>query len=266
MTLQNPEISLSQEELIYLLMLMKTPSIPGLEAQPMVNLGKEQTNLLLAAAERSLLARGFIHVEKGKTVGIDQVILALVGSCAVPEFSVLVSASFGRSKPQSQFFHAAQKMAVEHTITEPGLHHFIAWKKPTDFLPRIKIFLRLINQPAAPGSSLQLSPDAFQKASDTAIKSPSEAAALLQSSGINHQNAENLAVALAGPVSNSSVVVIDFTKSDHPTPEGIALLEGTKEIWSMQFKSQNGLSVVNLEPTSAVEVYDQLSELLARSG
>jgi hypothetical protein len=266
MTSQNPEISLSQEELIYLLMLMKTTSIPGLEAQPMVNLGKEQTNLLLAAAERSLLARGFIHIENGKTVGIDQVILALVGTCAMPEYSVLVSTSFGRSKQQSQFFHAAQKMAVEHTITRPGLHHFIALKKTMDFLPRIKIFLRLSNQPAAPGSSIQLSPDTFQKAGDMAIQSQSDAIALLQTLGIDHQNAERLAVALAGPVSNSSVVAIEFAKSDHPTPKGMALLEGSKGIWSMQFQSQNGSSIVNLVPTSADEVYDKLSELFVRSG
>jgi hypothetical protein len=157
-------------------------------------------------------------------------------------------------------------MAVEHTITGPGLHHFIALKKTMDFLPRIKIFLRLSNQPAAPGSSIQLSPDTFQKAGDMAIQSQSDAIALLQTLGINHQNSENLAVALAGPISNSSVVVIDFAKSDHPAPKGIALLEGTQGIWSMQFQSQNGSSIVNLVPTSADEVYDKLSELFVRSG
>jgi hypothetical protein len=262
MPTQNPEISLSQEELIYLLILLKTPTIPGLERQPMGVLEPEQVSLLMASAERSLMARGFIHPKADKTVGVDQIVLALVGTCAVPELSVLLTASFGGKKQVGQFYHASQAMAVEHAIVKPGVHRFTAFHAVPDFVPRIVEFFRLSPTSAPTRESISLPQKTYQKAAQIAPTVTAEAASLLSFIGLKSEVAEALARTLAKPVSNSAIVVIRHSTENAPTSAGFAILEGTTGLWLLQPKLDNRTLMVNLDPATPAEVLKRTKALL----
>ena len=133
-------LQLGHSELVYLLWLMKTLSIPGIGPKPFGDISGEQVMASLASAEQSLQARGLIGIEDTK-VTINQQALILVGTCAMAKASLVVQSQNKESTPEALFFHYHSKAWVRHSILEKGVHKFDLIESPlgdfTDLLEEI---------------------------------------------------------------------------------------------------------------------------------
>ena len=117
-------LSVSQEELLYLVTLMNQTIIPGLDPTAFEGVTEREMNLLLGIAERALIARGFILPgEKG--MQMDEVPLAMIGACAYPAFSVILNLA-AQQAAYGLFWHGIKNLTVEHTTPMPGIHKFRA--------------------------------------------------------------------------------------------------------------------------------------------
>lgn len=79
----------SREELIVLLWLMRTPTLPGMGQDPLDGLSGDAAASALAGADSALRARGTIVINEDGQVGLDEGAVVLLGTCAAPDVTIL---------------------------------------------------------------------------------------------------------------------------------------------------------------------------------
>ncbi len=121
--MDNSNLQLRHSELIYLLWLMKTLPLPGLDSKPIEDISGELTMDSLAAAELSLQERGLIAIQEAGT-RIDQHVLILVGNCAMAKATLMVECQNKEGIAQNLSFHYYARSWVRHVLLEMGIHSF----------------------------------------------------------------------------------------------------------------------------------------------
>lgn len=138
MTTNKPEpiLTLSQEELYFLLVLLKARRIPGMEGifEPDAS-ERERTNLL-DAARRALVARGLVTLKVDGRATMDEFTLAILGTCVRSLYSVMME-NTALDRSSGVFWHGIRGMIVEHTIPQQGIHRFMALPADCNLLPRM---------------------------------------------------------------------------------------------------------------------------------
>lgn len=140
--MDNVSLSFSQEEVVLILKLLGTDSIPGVGQHPFGDVAQDVEQHLLASAERTLRARAMISID-GELINIDQLVVALIGTCAVPRFSWLVTRTLPKQLPENRFYHITPSMFVEHIISGPGIHTFTAIATQAQTIERLTNFWQL---------------------------------------------------------------------------------------------------------------------------
>lgn len=227
MTTKNPEpiLTVSQEELYFLLVLLKARRIPGMEGifEPDAS-ERERTNLL-DAARRALVARGLVTLQVDGRATMDEFTLAVIGTCVKPLFSVMME-NTALDRSSGVFWHGIQGLIVEHTIPQQGIHRFRALPADTDLARRLLGAAEV--KPHEAGAALDevvVMQDAFdraRKASRDAGDEKTASDALMQG-GISRQPAEKLATILAEAETSTTVA---FTRYSYPDG-GESLFGGT---------------------------------------
>ncbi len=135
-TMPDPILTLSQEELYFLLVLLKSRRIPGLEGifEPDAS-ERERTNLL-DAARRALVARGLVTLQVDGRATMDEFALAVIGTCVRPLYSVMME-NTALDRSNGVFWHGIQALLVEHTIPQRGIHRFRALPADSDLVRRL---------------------------------------------------------------------------------------------------------------------------------
>jgi len=129
--MDNINLQLRHSELIYLLWLMKTLPLPGIDSKPIDDIYGELTMASLAAAEQSLQERGLIAIQEAGT-RIGQHVLILVGSCAMAKATLLVESQHIEAIPENLSFHYHARAWVRHMLLEMGIHRFDLIDSPLD--------------------------------------------------------------------------------------------------------------------------------------
>lgn len=126
-------LQLGRYELIYLLWMMKTLSLPGIGSKPFGAMSDEKAMANLITAKQSLQARGLIEVQQAE-VKINPRALNLVGTCAFARASLMVESQRKDSAPEALYFHFHSRAWVRHSILERGVHNFSLVESPlSDF-------------------------------------------------------------------------------------------------------------------------------------
>jgi hypothetical protein len=117
---------LSQEELMFVLNLLGSGTIPGMEPEPAVGeFSPEQRQLVLTLAERALRARELVHVQPDGELVVHRLLLSAVVACAFPDRALFVYHwPAGESTPLRYFGHWRGNEIVGHTVPESALHLF----------------------------------------------------------------------------------------------------------------------------------------------
>ena len=255
---------LSQEELVVLLRILRAPGILGLDTKFLNNMSTEQVAAALVAAERSLYARGLIQVNENENrVDIDATALALVGTCLLPEYTLMAFSNDDNSLPSIHYYHVSSSLAVEFFSREQGLLSFLGTDQAQKLLPSIENILRLRNQKAPAKQSICLPEDSFVQAWEN-MKSGKRKLAeeIFQKEKAHKPTFDALLKSLEKPICNGSVIRLDATTDNKNQTSGFSFIEGKDGIWIISPEKKNDTAWVNISPCSADEVRASICALL----
>jgi len=256
-------IRLSTEELMLVLWLLNTPTLPGLGDNPFGEWSQEQISAVLASAERSLRARRLVSKGEDGRVQMEQIVMALVGTCAVPEFSVVLTSEAPDSGRIVHYFHATPLLAVEHSNPEPGVHLFEALADPSAIVERIEELLQLDHQSAPQAKPIQLTLASLQEATQATATDPAKAITILTNAGADKETAMELSNALAHTRRRSVLASVQHLREANPSSSGFVLLEGPTGLWGMKIEGEDASAIVHIWSQSAENIRLRLKELIA---
>jgi hypothetical protein len=256
-------IRLSTEELMLVLWLLNTPTLPGLGDNPFGEWSPDQISAALASAERSLRARRLVSKGEEGSIQMEQVVMALVGTCAVPEFSVVLTSEAPPTGRIVHYFHATQLLAVEHSNPEPGVHLFDALADSSALLERLQELMELDQQPAPKAKPSRVTLTLLQEATQKALQDSKQVAALFLNSGLDKDTAREFGNTLAQTRRRSALASIHHLRQETPSSDGFVVLEGPSGLWALQITGEDASAMVNLWPQSAGDIRLRLKELIA---
>jgi len=217
-TTPEPVLTLSQEELYFLLVLLKSRGIPGMEGIFEPDASESERTHLLDAARRALVARNIVTIHLDGRVTMDDFSLAVIGTCVRPIFSVIME-NTGLDRSSGIFWHGIKGLLVEHTIPQQGIHRFRALPANTDLVRRLagaaEVKLRDDAGQMEDGVVMQ---EAFDRARKTARDAGNETAGseALTQGGLPLSAAKKLAAILAATEASTTVA---FIRHSYPAGE-----------------------------------------------
>jgi len=145
MNKQNLTITLTDDELITFLHILGFPSIVGLEYEALYRLDDYEIATRLNSGEQSLINRGLINLTDPDEDMLDNTLVALVGTSALPEATFLLSLVQPDDSKESHYFNATSKLLVEYFPSRIGLHHFDYIPDFTNLIERVQNLLSVLS-------------------------------------------------------------------------------------------------------------------------
>ena len=251
--------AVSFEELLVLLYHFKRKELAGLDQSPLNDMSEKEKNLLMAVAERALIARGFLTRGVDNKIKMIDPVLALVGTCLESEISLVVKNTPTNSMEQLFFFHTARKMRVMHTTPMTGVHQLIAVEDDKAFLKALVSAISLgdVQRLNCKDSTLDLA--VLTAVRDEALEKGAEVAAkTLLENNLLEDTAKEFAQSLSIPVSNTT---ISFIRSLDDVVEGFTLFKGQNSLWLITPNNDDDL--VSIKNVSSNDVIHKLKSLVS---
>ncbi|MHB8628844.1 MAG: hypothetical protein ACYDBJ_05745 [Aggregatilineales bacterium] len=250
-------LALGYEELVFLLALLKLPTLPGLDADSLAEFRNESGAARLAAAQHSLQARGLIGIKADKTVVVDQLVANFLVGCVTAQASVIVGTTLPDGVSTRILYAIGSSLIIEYMIPEPGIHHFTALSDLTALASMMLLRTQINAQAsAAHPLSIVIAPDwlrvhrtAQATGGDaTALAALVEAGAAPSISRQFHEIATRLAAL-------HTFIGLRAVADQPPTEFVFSVLHCNEELWLMQSRTEQQIS---LSQVSAVEVSQQI--------
>lgn len=258
-------LDLGQEELVVLLWLLRTPTLPGLGADPLQGLKGEVAAQALASAERSLRARGLLVVKDEGPLEIDATVMALVGTCVIADSTLVCTTAENDGAFNSRYLYSTKHLIVEHTNSESGIHHFetVAGKKGQ--ATRIIEALDLQDTPAPSGSPIIASEKQIQELTASLARLAEDAAmdpAAAERSGLKADSVNSLLSAFSALKKVALVAVRRRSASAQAAADAMVLLQSAEGYWSMEPTQKADKGNLYLRPMSTADVHMRIASLL----
>lgn len=251
-------LALSQEELLVVLAYLEVDQLPGLEKDFLGGLPPEVARHGYLVAERALVARNFLRRGTAGRLQLDSSVLAVVGTCARPERTVVVCRRQPDIPEACYYFHASRRMNVLHSIPLTSIHQFIAYADRRLAGRALLSILSLRDQDVSncPPGSL---PASDLRAAATAVQSGEDASKLKRWLGsLPSTTATYLASSLSAPVAHTTLAFVAGNGRSAGT--GFALLEGVGGLFLLEPDSLGERTLVS--PTSSAAAIRRALELL----
>jgi hypothetical protein len=241
----------SLEELVLLMRIADLPALASLPANPFESVSEERALGALAAAERSLRARGFLQPQgPEKPFAVYSPVLALIGTCKLARAIAMVIAQPEDQPTDARYYYVSPYMAVEHAFPDEGLHRFTGAPSIDDLADPIKQFLHLDGQQALdalPAGSL--APTAMEAARNAA--SAEVAFQTLIDQDVPEALAQPLSQSFVHPV---CVGTVSVSVPDTPNPRRNAgLIVDQRTVWLLEQEHSDGpFRVVSISAQDAI--------------
>lgn len=258
-------LGFSQEEVVFILGILRSDFIPGLGRPPLGGATLDQARVAMAGAERSLIARGLLSVEPNQPVVVESIALVMIGTCAYPKYSLLLN--FERDgQNEAHYFHIGERnLGVEHTVPENGIHIFKAFKDIHDTLEQVAIELGANDQPTPAGSEVKVNQSQLAIARDLiASDATARAAQMMAANGADQPTAAAFTEALANL--DATVTILMIKHGDEPNmhlERYTLLMTRGKGFWlasGMPDESQDG--TMSFRPTASADLRALLGKQL----
>lgn len=155
-------VLLSRDELLYLLSLLGTETLPGIDPDSMGDLTPEQRRLAHEIALRSLRARELAQQRNGRDVAVHNALLAALGVCAYPQKTLFVYQwSAGVETPMRFFAHIRDQEVVAHTRPEVDLHLFSRLPSVNYLVTQLLAFCECNTMPATQSTNIMMAKGDF---------------------------------------------------------------------------------------------------------
>ena len=128
----------STEELLLILTLLQSGPLPGMSPRLYENLAPEQLSMCLDVAGRSLRSRNIAQIEPDGQFRVQRDILEVVGACAYPEGTQVITIAESPGGNRATFFayHREERFVLQ-TSPEPELYRFQAYATRVNTLEAI---------------------------------------------------------------------------------------------------------------------------------
>ncbi len=257
-----PTITCSAQEMVFLAGLLGADMLLGLE-DPFWGWLAEEIEAAWQQAREALAARRFIEVQPDGSIVMDVAVATLVGTCAFPEASFLLTVTPAGGAPTVRYFHLTRHLAVEQA-PEPEGYRLTALEDPASVFERVTAMLGLDDQPAAPGGSGRLRGTELTQARTLIEDSGPEAAqAALERAGLGSETAVALTETLARPTRNGALVALARREVTWEVA-GMGLLEGENGLWRLRAFTRRGEDWVEVIPCTAGEAREALRRVMDR--
>lgn len=228
------QLSLSREELVFVLDVLQAKFLPGLDEDPEGEVGKEQQALVKRTVRRTLQARELLRVRANGEYALHNTLLRAVGVCAYPQTTIFVYHwAPGESVPARIFCHIRGRDGVIHERPDPVIHRF-------SVVSAAAVAQSVLDicgvQPAKESSEQEMSVEnqvflqARQFATDGKIK---EANQLFIGAGASPKLAEDFVGSLAGV---SAISILQVVKQDGQahSKQDVTLVQNGVHNWIVQ--------------------------------
>jgi hypothetical protein len=249
---------LGHSELIYLLWLMKTLSLPGIGPKPFGGIPGVQVMASLTAAEQSLQARGLI-ASQDAGVRIDQQALILIGSCALAKASLMVESQTKDADPVALYYHFHSKIWVRRSLLEQGIHRFDLIESPVpDFNDLIANTPPSVNGNAP--AELTLPREVLGQVFDLLFRSPlADINRTLANAGLIAQFAASVVDTLGSFEQKIFISVTYHNRAENMSGESVVLLRGQQGYWRLDSLVDAGaVKLMPLSRQAITDVFDRI--------
>lgn len=256
-------VNLSQEELLAALLIADLPAIPGfddLESRVFGELPKAHRPMLLAAAERSLIARGLL-LAADETPSLDTNTLALLAICARPERTWMLVHQ-PRSQPErTSYVHQATRTVVH--IENSAIHQFVELSGSSDVRPLVAGLIDAAN--ARPDAGLRglLAEPTFAEIANT-NQPGANLASRLRAGGLDEATAAAFAAALDDRTSLTACALFDH-RLEPPLQQVFTVVASQVGHWAVWPADVGMLRVQQTGPVLLGELLDRLEASAAAS-
>lgn len=257
--------SLSQEELVVVLRYLQRADILGLNKAFMDELDEAQQQLVLSIAERAMVARGFLSPTQNQQMALIPVIRALVGICATPEQSVVVTVNRPENLTETFFFHQVREFLVSHTIPMSGIHQFVQMKDEQAVFQVISSLMSSLPESNPKLASFELPQTVISQAREAAAVGLAEPLEVLSQTALP-KNAQQLFAASLADIGMSLTLVTFVHQADNAvSADGFTLLHGNGNAWWLRpmTSDQNDMGkAVLVKPISKRDAIQATKNLL----
>jgi hypothetical protein len=255
-------IALSQEELFVVLAYLKGESLPGFEIERFKKLSEQELSLLIGIAERALVARGFLKPDSDNQLKLEPAVFAIVGACAFPEKSLMLTRFRPNAMIEEYFFHISRKMIVMHTMPVSTIHQFIAAEDKSAIIKAAVSILNIDSLPESKCPQGQIKQNTLDAARDIALEKGIESAStLLSQGGLDKLTAQQLSTTLSEPVANTLFAYVE-NDTKGISASGFTVLQGKNALWLLSPGEDPEHDLVSILSVSSNDVIQRVKILL----
>lgn len=247
-------LSLSAQEIDYILDELKLPALPGIARQDFQALGPEQQALVRETARQSLLARDLL-IQGDGGLEINPLVLGLLAPEYAPEHSILLGR---REGPQGQRLYHANSAQGGHVLrweSQLGIEQFLLLNSPAALQKAVLDLMELAPSPASNGTgdgpTYRLPVELFEQAQ----AAPAEAGAILGGAGVP----EAAARALAAAQNLVSITAVHVQPAEAGGNLALLVIQGQGETWLADYSEAGTTGQIALRRVETGEVVDRLA-------
>lgn len=252
-------VLLSREELLVVLHILRTQSLPGLDPDPIGEIDTSHRNAMLTAAERALRARGLAQIVDG-VLQLHNDLLDNVGACVYADRALLVYHwAQDAIQPARLFGHSRGDLMIVHTRPDPVLHLFSRLPSKELFADQVLLACLGEQDSAEVSQQFTIADSLLQQVREQAEGDEIKVAqAALVEAGVDLDSAKALVQTLTGkPVATifQSLTTADGVVTQHD----FTLLQDTDVIWLLEIDTaQNEITIQVATRTSLKQYLLQL--------
>lgn len=263
--MQTLSITLTGSEISLLASLLGGDTLLGVD-DPFIGWLAEEIEEEWQLVKASLADRRFIELVSDDEVVMDAAVAALVGTCAFPEASFVVTYTEAGKEPSTQYLHVSDELVVEQLAEEvrAGSYRLTALDDRESILEHTLELLGLDEQRAVAASKGELPRTAIARARSLAAGGePGTVKAVLREAGLPESAASALGETLLDPISNGAFVGLRQEETTWDVA-GVGFLEGSNGMWRLRSFTRSEDEWVEVIPSDALEVRETIRDLMNR--
>ncbi|MCX7749942.1 MAG: hypothetical protein N2645_24135 [Clostridia bacterium] len=257
-------VSCDIRELAFLASLLDANSIFGIN-NPFSGLSNEDIKSEWPKAQESLINKQFIQMAEDGGIIIDEVIAAIVKTCAFANHCIVVNHTAEDQSTDFHNFYITEALAVEVKVHSGSdtICEMIAYPTVKQIYNQIIGILTSNKKglPAAKGGKI-LESSLEQVKSLLSISQLDKGVSIMKEAGFIEEESLFIAKALEKPVSSDMFLFLTFEDGNAGDANGFVLLEGDNHLWILFSVFEEDQALIEFHPYDIKDIEDDVKNII----